>query len=204
MTRWLDNRCCKICGRQARLYGDRNPTNGLEGWCCCCQLHYVQNGQDWILRCLSGFKKPGSSSVELSLSSLHLRKHMVILLVGCLLFSSLHLRTHMVILLVGSLRNMERRAQREIWRKVFLGSHLGPVYSDGSVPQSDSDPDSEDDTQSRAYRDFRCPLWKLVLARCKSSETSAWELVLDYLGDYQFPVSPAARHQSQCCTACNP
>ena len=185
MTRWLDNRCCKICGRQARLYGDRNPTNGLEGWCCCCQLHYVQNGQDWILRCLSGFKKPGSSSVELSLSSLHLRKHMVILL-------------------VGSLRNMERRAQREIWRKVFLGSHLGPVYSDGSVPQSDSDPDSEDDTQSRAYRDFRCPLWKLVLARCKSSETSAWELVLDYLGDYQFPVSPAARHQSQCCTACNP
>ena len=194
MARWLDNRCCKICGRQPRLYGFRNPTNGLEGWCCCCQLHYVQNGQGWILRCLSGFKKPGSLSVELSLSSLHLRKHMVILLVGCLLFSSLHLRTHMVILLVGSLRNMERRAQREIWRKVLLGSHLGPVYSDGSVPQSDSDPDSEDDTQSRAYRDFRCPLWKLVLARCKSSETSAWELVLDYLGDYQFPVSQAAQH----------
>ena len=119
---------------------------------------------------------------------------MVILLVGSLLFSSLHLRTHMVILLVGSLRNMERRAQREIWRKVLLGSHLGPVYSDGSVPQSDSDPDSEDDTQSRGYRDFRCPLWKLVLARCKSSETSAWELVLDYLGDYQFPVSQAAQH----------
>ena len=112
----FDGRCCKLCLRPARFYGLRNPENGFIGWCLVCQLHYRQNGQDWILRCL---RKPSKFAG---------RAHAA--------FFNENIRKVIVITLVGSLASVEKEAQRLLWTEILYR---------GGPTDSENDSDSEYD-----------------------------------------------------------
>ena len=151
----LDGRKSTICDRPARLYGLRNPDNGLTGWCQMCQLHYRQNRVFWTLRCLC---RPLQSSTGARGFFFH--KEM---------------RKIMVVWLLCSQRSIEQIAQRKLWEGILYANGQGYVRDEYT-----SDSESEHDE----YRQYVNPMWSLAtLTSCGSAGSRV--RVLDFLGEYQ-------------------